>query len=108
MNDAPKNMAFVLYMSRPILDRVPIWVYQKNDTGMGSFLNHEMYKQVRVFSLLDMSIPIPEEAKEYELAKKVAHTYDVLYGCECDWSKKDATERWSSLYNALSIIVKLR
>jgi hypothetical protein len=55
-----------------------------------------------------MSIPIPGEAMEYELAKKVAHTYDVLYGPERDWSKKSATERWSSLYNALSIIVKLR
>ena len=108
MNDAPKNMAFVLYLTRPVLDRVPVWVYQKNNTGMDPFLDHEIYKQVRVFSLLDMSIPIPGEAMEYELAKKVAHTYDVLYGSESDWSEKSATERWSSLYNALSIIVKLR
>ena len=107
-NDAPKNMAFVLYLARPILDATPIWVYQKINTGMTSFIDHAIYKKVRVFSLLDMDIPIPGEAKEYEMARKVAHTYDVLYGCESDWSKKDATERWSSLYNALSIIIKLR
>ncbi len=107
-NDAPKNMAFVLYLARPILENVPIWVYQKNNTGMDSFLDHNIYKQVRIFSLMNMEIPIPEKAIEYELAKQVAHTYDVLYGCESDWSQKDATEKWSSLYNALSIVVKLR
>lgn len=107
-NDAPQNMAFVLYLSRPILETTPIWIYQKINTGMTSFLDHKIYKRVRVFSLLDIAISIPGDAKEYEMAKKVAHTYDVLYGCECDWSKKDATERWSSLYNALSIIIKLR
>lgn len=107
-NDGPKNMAFVLYMDRPLLDRIPIWIYQENNTGMYSFLDHDVYKNVKIFSLQDIAIPIPGEAVEYELAKKVAHTYDVLYGCESEWFKKDATERWSSLYNALSIIVKLR
>ena len=81
-NDAPRNMAFVLYLNRAILENVPIWVYQKNNTGMDSFLDHSIYKQVRIFSLIDMAIPIPDRSKEYELVKQVAHTYDVLYGCE--------------------------
>lgn len=106
-NDTPKNMAFALYLRRPILENVPVWVYQKRDDSMNPFLRHDLYGRVRTFSLTDIGIATPD-APEYIWAKAVASAYDKNYGGHKPWSEKSSSDRWSSLYNALSIIIKIR
>lgn len=106
-NITPKNMAFALYLHRPVLAQVPVWVYQKRDDSMNPFLRHDIYENVRTFSLTDISVATPD-APEYKWARTVAEFFDKHYGGHSPWSEKRASDRWSSLYNALSIIAKIR
>lgn len=106
-NDTPKNMAFALYLRRPILENVPIWVYQKRDDSMNPFIRHNIYGNIRTFSLNDIGVATPD-APEYTWAKAIAEAYDKNYGGHKSWREKSSGDRWSSLYNALSLIIKIR
>lgn len=113
-NNAPKNMAFALYLPQEILHNANVWIYQKSDDSMNHFLTHENYKNVKTFSLKEIGIATMFRTHEYTLAKKVSETHHNHYGKEStnpkpwSWNDKKQSDRWSSLYNALSIVIKLR
>ena len=106
-NDTPKNMAFAMYLHRSVLANAHVWVFQRRDDSMNPFLRHDLYKNVKTFSLADIGVATPD-APEYIWAKAVDEAYTHHFGGQKKWKEKSVVDRWSSLYNALSIIIKLR
>ena len=113
-NDSPKNMAMALYLPRPLLEgskTVPVWVYQQGDNSLKEFSAHEFYKKLYTFSASEYGSVELQDSLSIEWAVNVANAYNrtSMSGCtEKKWNDLSQYERWSSLYNARSVIAKLR
>lgn len=113
-NDSASNMAMALYLPHELYSDqtwVPVWIYQQGDSSLQPFMDHNIYRKFKTFSLYDYGVST-SSAQEYQWARIVAADYDkhcgYNAGSDDDWFAKSQMERWSSLYNALSLIIKLR
>lgn len=85
--------------------KTPIWVYAEFDSS-SKMLSHPRFETIRCFG---GSISIEENAIELKWAKCVNSVYNTYWpdGAK-DWDARSISERWSNIYNALSLPFKLR
>lgn len=112
-NDSPKNMAVALYFPSELIsgeDAVPIWVYQTGDDSV-SLLKNSSFAHLHTFSINDHVVHDIATSQYYSPARKIAIYYDQYYGeneTPKSWDETSSSDRWSSIYNVLSIGIKLR
>lgn len=112
-NNSPKNMAVALYFPSELTtgeNAVPIWVYQNGDDSV-SMLDKSAYPQLHTFSINDHVVCDTATSPRYELARNIAKYYDKYYGDDPtpkSWEETASSDRWSSIYNVLSMSIKLR
>ncbi len=113
-NDAPKNMAVAMYLPVEILcgeNAVPTWVYQNGDDSMSQLLNEDKYPMLHTFSLSDHIVEDAATSSRFMMARNIATYYDKHYGDKKtpkSWEEIPSSDRWSSIYNVLSMEIKLR
>lgn len=86
--------------------KTPIWVYVEYDSE-SMILNHPRFAAIRCFGGADISIE--EDATELKWAKCVNSVFNSYWtdGAK-EWVERSINERWSNIYNALSLPFKLR
>ena len=96
---------------------VPIFLYQRKQCQDGG--SHSMQKNIQTFGY--EGIDVTTDSAETEWGKYVNYIYNQLYGddivatgeemnsaAEELWNKLSIDKRWSNIYNASSILYKLR
>ena len=112
-NLSPKNMAVALYFPSELATgehAVPIWVYQNGDDSV-SLLDNKAYTHLHTFSINDHEVYDTATSPRYRLARNIAQYYDKHYGESAtpkSWEETASPDRWSSIYNVLSMGIKLR
>ena len=85
---------------------VPIWVYAESDSS-AKVLNHKRFAAIRCFGGSDISTEDdPTELKWAKCVNSIYNTYWPEYAKE--WEQRSISERWSNIYNVLSLPFKLR
>lgn len=113
-NDSPQNMAAALYLPRILIEgdkAVPVWVYQQGDDSLKEFMSHDFYKSLHTFSPSEYGCLPLNGSAGVDLAIEVDKAYkqsSKKEGGGKSWEEMAQYERWSSLYNARSIIAKLQ
>ena len=110
-DNSPKNMAVALYLPAEMLtgeDAVPTWVYQEGDDSVKQLLNRDKYPNLHPFSLYDHAVASTANSPMYERPRTIAQYYDQHYGKKRKWEEISQSDRWSSLYSVMSMVIKLR
>lgn len=93
------------------MQNVPIWVYAESDSS-SKVLSHQRFETIRCFGGSDISIE--DDATELKWAKCVNDAYNkyvkenLKEGEPTKWEALKICDRWSNVYNALSLPFKLR
>lgn len=108
--DPAKNMATALYLPHTLLmSDNPVWVYQHGDDSMQEFSRHNYYRNIHTFSPNKYSCIDLQSSPLLQMAEEMAHAYATASDMQSKtWADMTQYERWSSLYNARSIVTKLR
>lgn len=111
--NSSQNMAVAMYLPWKLLsgeNAVPVWIYQDVDDSMKLLLDPVIYPQLHPFSLLDHAVEDIATSATYGHAREVAISYNRHYGDtpEREWDNTPSSDRWSSIYNVLSMGIKLQ
>ena len=86
--------------------QVPIWVYTDNSFNSNA-LEHDRFRAIHYFG--SPNISIEENAIELKWAKCLNSVYNAFWPKYAkEWEKRPINERWSNIYNVLSLPFKLR
>ena len=88
------------------ISQTPIWVYADNTTN-SSVLKHDRFSAIHYFG--GPNISIEENAIELKWAKCLNSVYNDFWPDYAkEWDVRPVSERWSNIYNSLSLPFKLR
>lgn len=112
-NSSPQNMAVAMYLPWEMLggdNAVPVWIYQDGDDSMKQLLAPTTYPHLHPFSLSDHAVEDISMSPTYAHAREIAKRYNSLYGDKAgmEWDDTPASDRWSSIYNVLSMSIKMK
>lgn len=112
-DESTKNMAMATYLPAELLsgdNAFPIFIFQNGDSSMKMMLDSNIYGDLHPFSLSSHTVEDTATSEAYSTAREIATFYNKNYGEDdaVKWEETPSPSRWSSIYNVLSMEIKMQ